>query len=285
MPCGNNNTCTCYHDLTERANVFNCSGPQHTNITDILDNTPDATNWLILDDTNITELCELQNYLDVSITHLSLTSAHLNHICDDSLDIILATVTSLNMKDNQLGQISPRFNSRTSHLTEIWLGGNPIHCDCSMTWMIDFLFNSSLTTGSDLVKDYMDVICADPVYDGTPVYMLNPVKMGCYPKNLPIWIIRATASISAAGVVCMLILLLIYNKRNRVRWYVYRYTGKLIGADKQHDGLSGIEYDAFLSYRYSFCKLVFRHTLPIWELASWLDTLYSDVFGPSFCEN
>ena len=26
------------------------------------------------------------------------------------------------------------------------------------------------------------------------------------------------------------------------------------------------------------CELVTRHTLPIWEFPSWLDTLYSDVY-------
>ncbi len=232
-------------------NVFNCSGPLHTNITYVIQSIPEATNWLILDKSNITELCGLSDHLSESITHISVISGHLSHICDDSLDMILPSVTSINLANNQLTYISPYIKSMTHHLTELWLGGNPIECDCSMTWMIDFLTNSSLISGNNLVKDYMDVICADSVYYGTPVYSLNPVKMGCYPRNTPIWIIKTTASIGGGALIVIVLSILTYHKRARVRWLIYKYFGILIGGDKGIQDMSGIEFDAFLSYRYS----------------------------------
>ena len=248
VPCGNKENCTCYHNEVEKLNVSKCSGPLHTNINDVIDNIPNGTNWLILDNTTITELCGLHDSLNESVTHLSLMHSDLNHICDDTLDMILATVTSLNLKGNKLNQMSPRLNSRTSNLTELWLGGNPIHCDCSMTWMIDFLTNSSLPSGNNLVKDNTSVVCTDPVYYGTPVYMLNPVNMGCHPNsNKPIWIEIEVAGSFAGGVI---LILLMYHKRTRIRWIWFKYTDRLIGAANKGDDLSGIEYDAFLSYRY-----------------------------------
>ncbi len=249
--CGHNSTCTCYHDLTNKMNVLHCSGPRHTNISDIIGNIPESTNLLILDETNITELCDVNESVSESITKISVISGQLSHICDESLDWILVTVTYLNLANNKLTNISPHMKSMTHHLTELWLGGNPIECDCSMTWMIDFLTNSSLPSGDNLVKDYMDVTCADSVYYGTPVYMLNPVEMGCYPRNLPIWIIKVASTIGGGAIIFVVLLLIIYHKWVLVRWLVYKYTGKLIGGDKQIQDLSGIEYDAFLSYRYS----------------------------------
>ena len=248
MLCGYDDTCTCYHDVTNKMNVLHCSGPQHRNISDVIDDIPESTELLILDKTNITELCEVNDYLNESTTEIRFISGQLKHICDGSLDMILASVTSINLANNELTYISPHIKSTTNHLTELWLGGNPIECNCSMTWMIDFLTNSSLPSGDNLVKDYMDVICADSVYYGTPVYALNPVKMGCYPRNKkPIWIITA-ASLIGAGV---LFVLIIYDRRARVRWLIYKYFGILIGGDKRIQDMSGIEYDAFLSYRYS----------------------------------
>ncbi len=249
--CGYEDTCNCYHDVTNKLNVLHCSGPEHTNISDVIHNIPESTNLLILDKTNITELCEVNDYLNESITEIRLTSGQLSHICDDSLDMILATVTSLNLVNNKLTYISPHIISTPHHLTELWLGGNPIECDCSMTWMIDFLINSSLPSGDNLVKDYMDVICADSVYYGTPVYMLNPVKMGCYPRNIPMWIIKTAATIGGGVLLVMALVLFTYHKWARVRWLIYKYFGILIGGDKRIQDMSGIEYDAFLSYRYS----------------------------------
>ncbi len=58
--------------------------------------------------------------------------------------------------------------------------------------------------------------------------------------------------VTGGGTVIFVVLLLFtYHKWVLVRWLVYKYTGKLIGGDKHIQDLSGIEYDAFLSYRYS----------------------------------
>ncbi len=235
--------------------MFHCSGPQHPNISDIIDNIPKMTNWVLLDYSNITEFCGLHDFLNGSITYISLQSANIDLICDDTLNMVLSHVKSLNLRNNLLTRVSSKFmklSSRTSPLTELWLGGNPIHCDCSMTWMIDFLANSSLPSGNDLVKDYMDVICADPVYNGTPVYQLKPVKMGCYPRNQPIWVVKpeVAGSIGGGVIFVVVLLLIIYHKWTLVRWMVYKHTGKLIGATEKAEDLDGIEYDAFLSYRY-----------------------------------
>ena len=88
----------------------------------------------------------------------------------------------LNLADNDL-KTFPKTLNRTA-FSEVYLAGNPIDCNCDMLWFVDWL-NSTDKSGSRIVKDYKRVLCAGGEWNGTQVYNLSPVRMGCFPKNIP----------------------------------------------------------------------------------------------------
>ena len=249
MSCGNH--CTCYYNQRNKANIFTCSG---LHITKLPGNAPRYTNWIEVIKTNVTELCGTYPYLQpdaVNVTRLDLTGSKVGKICDGTLDSILHTshLKWLNLAENNLTEISQTFSSKSNHLERLWLAGNPIHCGCNMIWMIDWIGNATAPSGGRLVQDYQDVICGPGLQAGTPVYKLNRVDMGCFPKHLPSSTIIILAAFGGFIIFGLAVLTLLHKNRVRVRWLMYKHFGTLIGADNE-ENLNDMEYDAFLSYRY-----------------------------------
>ena len=186
----------------------------------------------------------------MNVTGLDLTGSKVGKICDGILDSILHTshLIWLKLAENNLTEISQKFKS--NYLERLWLAGNPIRCRCDMVWMIDWLPNARAPSGGRLVQDYQDVKCGPGLQAGTPVYKLNRVDMGCFPKRIPTLTIKFLAIYG--GIILLLFggMLLIYRKRVLVRWLVYKHFGTLIGGDSE-ENLNDMEYDAFLSYRYN----------------------------------
>ena len=142
------------------------------------------------------------------------------------------------------------WKNNTSHLEELWLEGNVFECGCDMLWMVDWLSNLTTPSGKRLVRDYKDVICKYGQEIGTPVYQLNPVKMGCYLNHSQKWIINAAAGIGCFVFVLVISVLLIYQQRRLVRWFIYKNFDKLLGDPDRNEDITGMEFDAFLSFRY-----------------------------------
>ncbi len=207
-----------------------------------------------IEQNGIARLCGKYDYLKrpSNITHLDLHSGQIDLICDETLNEIFynSEVKLLNLAKNKLKIIPTKFNETgwkpSDNIKKILLSGNPVQCDCDMLWLIPWL-NNTRVSGQRLVEDYQDVICTGGQWNGIPVYKLDKVKMGCYPKKLATWIIAVSSTV--CGLIVILVIIA-YRQRMLLRWLVYRCTGKLIGNPDKTEDLTNMEYDAFLSYRY-----------------------------------
>ena len=181
LKCGNfeYDRCYCYYSLVARANIYNCSSSQLKFIPSVA---PNLTNWLILKNNNIASLNEFRNYFS-GIQFLSLRGNAITSINNIFLSELKEhqSITWINLAENQLKIISPQIQELT-HLQNVWLGENPFHCDCSMTWMISWLNNFTTPSGEDIGKDYQKIICHSGQAKGLPIFTLNRVILGCYPR-------------------------------------------------------------------------------------------------------
>ncbi len=199
------------------------------------------------------ELCGSHPYLQsdaINVTRLNLAGSKVGRICDDTLDSILLTshLKWLNLAQNNLSQISQKFTSMSDHLERLWLSGNPIHCGCDMVWMVDWLPNAKAPSGGLLVQDYQNVTCGPGLKAGTPVWQLDKVQLGCFPKHLPGSTVVILSIFGGFVILCLVVITLVYKNRVFVRWLVYKHLGKLIGVNS-NEKLDDMKYDAFLSYR------------------------------------
>ncbi len=131
--------CVCHYFQRYHANVFTCAGPK------LPDKVENLTTWIILNQGNIGRLCGKYNYFteQSNVTYINMESSKITEICDNTLQDIISRskVEWLNLANNSLTCISKTFQNSSDRLTKIWLGGNPIYCDCPMDWMIDWLTN------------------------------------------------------------------------------------------------------------------------------------------------
>ncbi len=249
--CGDN--CKCHYNITERANVLTCSGPPYTALPRTV---PNFTNWIEYVNSDITELCWIYDYLKKpsNMTHINLSSGKIEVICDETLNEILynSEVRVLNLINNRLKKIPEKLREtaileNSTKLDKLLLAGNPVQCDCDMLWLISW-FNNTRVSGKRLVQDYQDVICTGGEFDGTPVYKLDKVKMGCYPKKVAAWIIVVSSVIGCLFLISVIIAIMIHRKWNAVRWIIFKNFDKLLGDPDRNEDHENIEFDAFLSY-------------------------------------
>ena len=106
-------------------------------------------------------------------------------------------------------------------------------------WMESF--NKS---GKRVVQDYQNITCQN----GFHIDALDPVQMGCFPKELTLWE-KILIGISATVTIGIVIAIIAISRRwNEVKWFMYLYFDVL---DKNDgiDDLEGMGKDALISYR------------------------------------
>ncbi len=244
--------CKCRYDQTESINIFHCS----ESTTSMLPMTiPYLTQWVIITNSKVQSLCGIYSYFNESstVTRLSITLTNLTMVCEATLAKILKTpnIKYLDLANNNLRNLPHLWlNQRDYFLEKLWLGGNPIECQCEMFWLVDWLRNSTNSSGQKLVQDYMNVTCTYGQAIGTPIYKLTQVSMGCYPKNIPKWIIVAATCIGAVILTIVVNILLIHHYRLLIRWLIYKKFDKLVGDPDRNEDITQIEFGAFLSFRY-----------------------------------
>ncbi len=241
LPCGNQ--CTCNYNQHNGINVFTCSGEYHTQLPPQV---PVFTSWIIIQNTNITQLCGIYPYLNkpTNMSYLSITFGPLWNFCDDTLEQILhkSSIKWLNIMNNNISKVPFALSSASDHLDRLWMKGNPLVCNCGMIWLIDWLSGH----GKYIVRDYQDVTCEKGKEIGKPVYLLKPVEeMGCTQGNDKLIFLAIFGAITVLSV-AMLVPLIRYLD---MRWFVYQNFGTFLGDPDANENIDVLQYDAFLSFR------------------------------------
>ena len=190
------------------------------------------------------------NYLkDISV--LNLESNKISGICDLFWKQIrnYTKLYSLNLAANHLIKI-PQHATNLNKLHEVFLSGNPFHCDCDMTWMINWINNDTAVPLKHLISDYRNMKCHSGKMIGKPIYQLDKVDMECYPYKLSTTQ-KVGIGAGAVVVVWVFILVILISKRSReVKFFMFYYL-KLdtVPKDDKNEDLTNMEYDGFFCFR------------------------------------
>ena len=207
---------------------------------------PDDTEWLVMtNDTRLTDLRVSYDYL-YKLRYLDLHNSNILKISDTFLNNLLTNtnLTWLNLAKNRIN-ILPRKMEQLWLIRKIWLGKNPFHCDCSMTWMIPWLNNFTSPSGDHIIVDYKDLLCHSGQEVGTPIYKLNEVDMGCFPHRLTK---AAILSIVFGGIALILVVIIIL-KRSLISFYLMEFFNlDFRPKDEADKNVDDMEYDAYLCY-------------------------------------
>ena len=233
--------CQCYY-VQDVGNTLNCSS---RNLTSLPSNTevPNITDYLNLSKNNINVLDGNQNYTR-TIFGIILSNNTISDIKDEFLENLEnGKIEVLDLRNNSLKRL-PHKITNLSTLREIWLSNNPFVCDCDMLWMKNWMetFNKS---GKMVVRDYYALQCVNGL---GPVYDLDPVKMGCFPRGLTLWekILIGLSVIIAIAIVIAIIA--ISRRWEEVKWFMYLHFD-ILGTSDKKDDLEHAENDALVSYR------------------------------------
>ncbi len=207
-------------------NIFNCSVPEFYSLRNI----PKFTDILQLVGTKVTEITEefIENVMKVS--HLKM----------------------MNLQNNQIQRIHHKIQNLTN-VDKISLSGNPIHCDCDMTWMIPWLHRVPDDNETNIVDDFKDVKCGNGRFDGLPIYVLSDVNLGCYPKVYVYQLKPWQKGLIGAGVIVILLIMIFgaiaMNRSHEVKFFMfYSLKWDTVPKDDKNEKLQGVEYDAFFCY-------------------------------------
>ncbi len=245
--------CSCRYNQALKVNVLSCRNPA---LATLLLTIPKFTDWIFISHLELSDFClpyDHHHSVIGRISNLHIESSNITNICDDTLSSILSSpnLTEISLINNSLTDLSPMWKTDSLYLERLWLGGNPMHCHCDMLWMMSWIENATGASGQRLVQDYQDVICAMGPETGTPVYKLDKVKMKCYPKDMPIWIIIGASALSASALIIVITIVLLHRYRRLIRWLIYKNFDKLLGDPDRNEDVTDKQFDAFISFRYA----------------------------------
>ncbi len=241
LRCGDE--CKCHYSQIDQANMFSCRGSRYNNLPPQV---PNYTNWILFEETNITDLCGTFQYFNrqSNVTYLSFKHGNVKNICHNTLNDVLydSNIKWIDITNNRMSEVPRAFASSQHHLKKLWLSKNPLECNCEMTWLIDWLAGE----GQKLVQDYKDVRCMRGQQIGKAVYLLKPIEnMGCIHPGYNLGI---TVSIFGAVITILMIAFAISIHHTDMRWFVYKTFGKLLGDPDKGEDISILQFDAFLSF-------------------------------------
>lgn len=217
VPCGD---CVCFFDHDKNENIFNCSQSTLVSLPDI----PKHTDTFIFTGSNISTVS--RKFIEQLSFHKSLET--------------------IDLRQNKIRQIEYSKQINMSNIKELFLSGNPFHCDCEITWMIPWLNNFS-----NIVKDYKQVKCGKGRFKGIPVHVLTDVALGCYPHNLTLSQKVAIATSILVIVVVFAIITIVLKRSKEVKFLLFYYLSvNTIPKQNKTEKIENKEFDAFFCYRY-----------------------------------
>ena len=228
---------------------MNCSSSKHSQIPNSL---IPHTNWFILSEATFDSICKQPSNF-YNLDSLVLKRNSIKTVCESFIVYISKfNLEYVDLSENKLTRISDKIGEVKS-LKTLLLANNPFTCNCDMLWMSDWLSNATNLSGNKIVKDYKNVTCHSGKMVGTPIYMLDSVKMECYPKSaiFETWKIVVIVSIGFAVIITVTVATIVIKRSREVRWLIYKNFNKLIKVEKETN-IDFYEFDAFLSYRFEF---------------------------------
>ena len=161
-------------------------------------------------------------------------------------------MTSLNLADNKLVSIPQNLTylDKLDKLERVFLGGNPFHCDCDMSWMMKWINNFTDVPGGRLVSDYKNMKCHSGKMIGKPIYQLDEVEMECYPYKMSIAQKVGIGIGALAGSFVMVLIIFISKRSRELKFFMFYYL-KLdtVPKEDKDEDLTNMEYDAFFCFR------------------------------------
>ncbi len=149
-------------------------------------------------------------------------------------------------ENNMITKISKEIQNL--QVEEIWLSGNPFHCDCDMIWMRDWLSSFNNATGKITVRDYRDLKCNNTKDKQVPIYQMSEVQLGCY----PLWSTGQKVGAAVAALLFCLIFgltIIVFQNLREVKFLLYYYLRlDTKPRDDPSENLTNKEYDAFLCF-------------------------------------
>ena len=123
-----------------------------------------------------------------------------------------------------------------------------------MTWMVGWLNNFTTTSGDHVIVDYKDIFCHSGLSIGEPIYKLDEVSMGCFPKELTVLQkVGIGVGTGVAGLMIIILSVLVIKRSRDIKFFLYYYckwcTCFGVSKDDRNENLKNMEYDAFLHYR------------------------------------
>ncbi len=216
--------CYCEVDVKGNTNVFNCSRVKHPEQLDL----PEQTEAFVL------------------------TESHVNIITETFVKKFRETpnLHTINVKNNSINTIASSMQNLNS-VDEIWLSGNPFHCDCSMTWMIHWLSKLSHKSNNTVVRDYRSVKCGTGKFKGIPIHLLTEIAMGCYPHELTRGQKGGIGAAVVLTAILFVVVVMVVKKSKEAKFFTYYLFGvNMIPKDEKTEGLEK-KYDAFFCYRFA----------------------------------
>ena len=240
IPCGDG--CRCYYRQDE-GNVYNCSSTNRTTIPPEK-HLPMGTDWLDVSDNRLNYLCGKHPYLK-KISSFFLTNNNISEICDSTLNTLKrGRLELLELSRNKLNGL-PRLIQNVTSLVQIWLLDNPLKCDCNMLWMKNWMENFN-KSGYRVVQKYHYLTCEN--MDQYYIHALDPVQMGCFPKELTLWE-KLLIGISATVITGIVIAIIAISRRwNEVKWLMYLHFDIPPNQDKK-ENWENKDFDAVFSYK------------------------------------
>ena len=228
--------------MQDKGNMYDCSA---SNLYTLPKNSdvPNNTDCQNFRNNKITVLNANETYLK-EIIHLDISNNTLEYIFGDKIRN-LQKLRLLNISHNKLKTL-PREIVNLTGLTQVWLSGNPFTCNCDMLWMADWMANFTTDPDSDVrvVQDYYQVKCGD----GRPIHLLDPVQMGCFPKEMALWQKILIGLVSALTIAFVIAIIAIGKRWNEVKWLMYLHFD-ILNKNDGEENLENKESDALLSYR------------------------------------
>ena len=184
LPVNCSRGCDCYYTFEERASILDCSNMGITNLDDL--SVPNETTWLVAKDNDIAHLQWSDNLQ--RIEHIDIENSSIYSISTDFISNLKTPKKArfLNLSDNKLRGFNQAIVQTT--ISEIYLGGNPINCNCDMFWFAEWLNTTYYPSGPRIVKDYRDIKRVGREWNGVEVCKLTREQMGCLPALLELYV-------------------------------------------------------------------------------------------------